>query len=333
MGETLYDDARMILDEYIGIRPEESLTIVTDRSRRAEGEALAAAAADLGVEALFLDITATVDRWFEAPGFWMRPPQSLIDCVQASNVSVFAVDETWAFRLDHQVRHLFRTGPGCSVFKVDLGMGKWSLTREDMEAATERGKVLMSSFEGARLVHVTTPGGTDLHLSVEGRPCLPVIPIPGRGKPYGMSVPLWSEYNWAPIEEYTHGVAVIDGVTEATKVIHEVDEPVRIEVSGGKAVDIAGGADADSFREAMQTDDTAAFVGELGLGAHHKALAGTETEKAMLGTCHLGFGDNGDYPGGLNRSAVHIDMLMRDVTVEVDGKVVIDAGRVVGYDI
>src|SRR5690554_4258979 len=128
-----------------------------------------------------LDITATVDRWFEAPGFWMRPPQSLIDCVQASNVSVFTVDETWAFRLDHQVRHLFRTGPGGAVFKVDLATGKWSLTREDMEPATERGKVLMSSFEGARLVHVTTPGGTDLHLSVEGRPCLPVIPIPGRG--------------------------------------------------------------------------------------------------------------------------------------------------------
>src|SRR5690606_14022823 len=126
---------------------------------------------------------------------------------------------------------------------------------------------------------------------------------------------------------------VIDGGTEATKVSHEVDEPVRIEVSGGKAVDIAGGADADSFREAMQSDGTAAFVAELGPGSHQKALAGTETDNAVLGTCNLGFGDNGDYPGGLNRSAVHLDMLMRDVSVEVDGKVVIDAGRVVGYDI
>src|SRR5690606_18918239 len=131
----------------------------------------------------------------------------------------------------------------------------------------------------------------------------------------------------------THGVAVVAGVTAATNVIHEVDAPVRSEVAGGKAVDLARGADADSFREATQTDDTAAVAGELGLGAHHNAVAGAEAEKVMLGTCHLGFGDNGDYPGGLNRSAVHIDMLMRDVPVEVDGKVVIDAGRVVGYDI
>src|SRR5690606_3094568 len=157
MGETLYDDARMILDEYIGIRPEESLTIVTDRSRRAEGEALAAAAADLGVEALFLDITATVDRGFEAPGVWMRPPPARIDCAQASDVSGVPVGRTWAFRLRRQVRHRLRTGPGCSVFKVRLGMGKRSPPREDMGAATERGKVLMSSFEGARLVHVTAP--------------------------------------------------------------------------------------------------------------------------------------------------------------------------------
>jgi 2,5-dihydroxypyridine 5,6-dioxygenase len=328
----LYEDARMILEEYIGVRPGELVTIFTDRSRRDEGEALAAAAIDLGIEALFVDMSATIDRWFDAPGFWLRPPQTLIDLVQASNVSVLAVDETWAFRLDHQVRHLFRTGPECSVFKVDLGMGSWGLTAEDRETATERGRVLMAAFEGGREVHVTTPAGTDLHLSVEGRPCLPIIPVPGRGKPYGMSVPLWSEYNWAPVEDRTHGVAVIDGVTEATKVIHVVDEPIRIVIEGGRAVAITGGADADAFREAMQTDETAAIVGELGLGAHHKALVGTETEKALLGTCHLGFGDNGDYPGGLNRSAVHVDMLMRDVTVSVDGRVVIDAGRVVGFD-
>lgn len=330
--EPLLADARMILEEYIGIRADETVAVVTDRSRRSEGEALAAAAAEMGVEVLLCDITATVDRWFEAPGFWAPPPQNLLDLVQGSSVSVFAVDETWAFRLDHQIRHLFRTGPDCSIFKVDLGMGRWGLTREDMLAATARGEALMKAFDGARLVHLTTPGGTDLHLSVEGRPCLPVVPIPGRGKPYGMSVPLWSEYNWAPIEEYTHGVAVIDGVTEATKVLHTVDSPVRIEIAGGKAVDISGGTDADAFAEAMRTDDTAAFVGELGLGAHHKAWAGTETEKALLGTSHLGFGDNGDYPGGLNRSAVHIDMLMRDVTVEVDGGVVIDAGVVVGFE-
>ena len=75
------------------------------------------AAADLGVEALFLDITATVDRWFEAPGFWMRPPQSLIDCVQASNVSVFAVDETWAFRLDAP-DHILNRAFGGKGFKL-----------------------------------------------------------------------------------------------------------------------------------------------------------------------------------------------------------------------
>lgn len=330
MTNQLFDDARMVLADYIKIQPGETVTVFTDRSRRGEGEALAAAAEDLGVEALLVDMTAIVDRWFAGEGFWMEPPRNLIECVQGSNVSVFAVDETWAFRLDHQIRHLFQTGPECSIFKVDLGMGQWGLTDADRIRATEVGAALMRAFDGADRVHITTPGGTDLHLSVKGRPCLPVIPVPGRGKPYGMSVPLWSEYNWAPIEEFTHGVAVIDGATEATKVIHVVDQPIRIDIEGGKAVNIVGGADADVFREAMATDPGAPFVGELGLGAHHKALAGTETEKALLGTSHLGFGDNGDYPGGLNRSAVHIDMLMRDVSVSVDGVPVIADGQILG---
>jgi len=92
---------------------------------------------------------------------------------------------------------------------------------------------------------------------------------------------------------------------------------------------VEGAADADEFRAVLATDAGAAVVGELGIGGNPHAMPGHETEKAFLGTVHFGFGSNHTYPGGRNRSAVHIDGVCRNVTVVADGRTVISDGRVI----
>jgi hypothetical protein len=320
-------DARMIVRDYIRIQPGEAVTVLYDRGRWREGVAVANAARELGASVIAVDVSQHVDDVLGASTFWVDPPAHLRAVVQASSVSIFVADETYAFRLDHHVRHLWRTGADCSVYKVDVGLGRWNLTAADITAADRCGAALLAAIDGHETVRVTTKRGTDLRFVIKGRACLVVPPVPERGHPYGISVPLWSEYNWGPVEELTEGVAVVDGITEATSLLHVVTEPIRIVILGGRATTITGGADAADLERLLATDAGAAVVGELGIGAHPRAWPGTEVEKALLGTIHLGFGDNGEYPGGRNVSAIHCDVTMRDVSIEVDGRRIMRDGR------
>jgi leucyl aminopeptidase (aminopeptidase T) len=141
---------------------------------------------------------------------------------------------------------------------------------------------------------------------------------------------LWGEYNWAPIENSANGVLVIDGLTEASDAMRVASEPVKMNVAEGRVVEVAGrDADAQAFRSIFATDAGAATVGELGIGGNPRAHLGTESEKALLGTVHIGFGNNTVYPGGVNESAIHVDGVVRRATLEVDGRTIIASGQLV----
>jgi leucyl aminopeptidase (aminopeptidase T) len=327
---SLVHEARMIIRDFVKVRPGERVTIVTDAVRADEGIALALAADEAGAQVATLDISQHVASLLSGGEFWSDPPAHVLAAIQASNVSILTVDETYAFRFDHHVKEMFRTGPDCSVYKVDLGLGTWGLTRKDIAIAQEIGMKIMNAISGSDVVRVTTACGTDISLSIAGRACLPVTPIPERGMPYGTPIPLWSEYNWAPIEDSANGTVIVNGISEATPKLHTVAAPVEWTVKNGRVVEVRGGVDADDFCRLFEIDPGAAVIGELGIGANPKAIYGTETEKAMLGTVHFGLGDNSGYPGGLNRSAVHVDAVIRQVTIAADGRLVVENGRLAG---
>lgn len=329
MDARLLDEARTIIRDFVQLRPDETIAVVSDHEHRAEAEALTVAADAVGAAVISIDADQTVRRMLDSGEFWVDPPKHLVAALQQADVSLFTVDETYAFRLDHRVSSIFETGPNCSIFKLDAGMGSWGLEPGDSEAVTRDGKRIVAAIDGHDQVRITTARGTDLTLSVAGRPCLPIFPVPERGAPYGISVPLWGEYNWAPVEGTANGTLVIDGLTEAGRKMGTVGEPVVMTIVDGRVVDVAGGDDAEDFRRVFAIDEGAAVIAELGVGGNPKAMLGHETEKALLGTIHIGFGSNQTYPGGQNHSAVHIDGVARDVTLEVDGQLVISGGQVV----
>jgi leucyl aminopeptidase (aminopeptidase T) len=323
----LLHDAELIVGTFVQVKAGETVTLVTDHDRRDEAEALAYAVNRVGAHVIVVRADQHVAELLNGAVFWTAPPKHLIAAVQAADVSIFTVDETYAFRLDHHVRELFETGPNCSIYKVDTGMGRWGLTKEGLDEVDAIGRRIQDAFAGANEVHVTNPAGTDLRFSIHGRPCLAVTPIPKRGQPYGIPIPLWGEYNWAPICETVEGTLAIDGITEATTLLHVADEPILVQIRGGKAEVAGGGVDADAFRRILATDDGSSLVGEFGMGGNPNAIPGTETEKALLGTVHIGFGNNDEYPGGTVRSAVHVDGGVRRATIAVDGREVMTSGK------
>jgi leucyl aminopeptidase (aminopeptidase T) len=52
-------------------------------------------------------------------------------------------------------------------------------------------------------------------------------------------------------------------------------------------------------------------------------------DEKVRGTAHLAFGTSASF-GGVNQAGVHIDGMLRNPTVELDGQAALQGGRILG---
>jgi leucyl aminopeptidase (aminopeptidase T) len=138
-----------------------------------------------------------------------------------------------------------------------------------------------------------------------------------------------SEINISPIEGTTEGVAIADvrimgvGITRT--------EPVTIIVKDGIVRDIQGGAMAEELATILAElkDETAYNLAEFGIGLNPVArrYATNQEDLGTLGNVHHGIGSNYAI-GGKVKAPCHIDATYRDAVIELDGRVVMDRGKV-----
>jgi aminopeptidase len=70
------------------------------------------------------------------------------------------------------------------------------------------------------------------------------------------------------------------------------------------------------------------FVAELGIGLNRKARPSSTLEgEKIYGTVHIAFGDNTSMEGGGNSSQIHLDHIIENPTLSLDGKVLIEDGE------
>ena len=108
-----------------------------------------------------------------------------------------------------------------------------------------------------------------------------------------------------------------------------LDAPIRMTVRGGKVVEIAGGASAEQLRALVAgADDNARNIAEFAIGTNDRArLVGSMTEdKKLRGSVHMAIGDN-HVIGGTVVSELHLDGLLLRPTVELDGRRIVEDGR------
>ena len=70
-------------------------------------------------------------------------------------------------------------------------------------------------------------------------------------------------------------------------------------------------------------------LGEFGVGTNPfaKITGCTLEDEKVLGTCHFAFGDNTSYEGGTIDSTIHLDVIIKKVTVKLDSKIIIKEGK------
>lgn len=187
----------------------------------------------------------------------------------------------------------------------------------DYKKMLDTAKQLMKSFDQAKAVHITAPGGTDVKLNIENRLFSTDVQI--TTEHFG-NLPC-GEIWCAPVETEGSGVIVCDG---SIGDVGNVSKPLKIILENGKIANLESEDKklVEEIEQLTTVDKEASIIGELGIGLNAGAkLTGNllEDEKANE-TAHIAFGNNEEMNGGQNHSQTHRDFLFYRPTFRVTYK-------------
>lgn len=315
---TVESTARRVVADYLGVKAGERFTVVVDtRTDREVPEALAAAARDLGANPNIVTIDAL-------PRSGAEPPPDAALAMRTADVVLCAASTS----LYHTAAKAIAQRAGArGDFNAPYRADAWrnGAMTADFFAIRKQAEFLAALWRGTREVRVTSPAGTDLRATVTGRE-----PVAWRTgiclAPGEVSALPGGEVSLPPLEGTAEGIVVWERVASD---LGELDEPVRIEVREGRAVDIQGGASAARLREIVATVRDADNIGEIGIGLNKEARIADEITEAKksYGTVHIALGDSANEYGGTVECDVHLDGLVMAPTIAFDGREVVVAGR------
>ena len=132
-----------------------------------------------------------------------------------------------------------------------------------------------------------------------------------------------------PVEGTAEGVLVIDG-SIPHPLLDLIHEPITCRVEHGVVTEVTGGGQADILRKILADfqDPTVYNVGEVGLGLNPLCrLRGVMAEdEGSFGNMHVGLGKNLNFGGHVD-SPLHLDMVIKDVTIQIDDTFIMRDGK------
>ena len=327
---TLVKGARLIVEHCMTVKAGDKVLVIADDEHMRQAEAIAGVAYSLGAYPIIANVTHHVRSALASMAVPMEPPEHLCQAMLNSDEIIITTNLEWANRFAHVNPVAASVKKGAKIASVEEGMGEWDLEIEDINLTTERAEKIMAAMEGAKWARVTNPAGTDVNVCIEGRPPLKVVPVKDPGVMMG-PIPLWGEVAYAAVENKTHGKIVVDGIMLGVGVAGTLPEPMTWIIENGEVQSITGGEAAEKLQGVVDAaQGNGKVVAEFAIGTSDKEKFGSPSEKGMMGTVHFALGDNAHcYPGGQNLCSVHLDGSLRDVSIEVDGKLIIKDGELV----
>lgn len=301
----------------LAIKQDERVLVVTDAEKEELGGVAAEACRSLAGRVELLEMPVLSFNGQEPPDF---VAQALLDADVALLVLSKSLSWTRARVAASERGVRIATMPGITA--------EIAIRTLPVDYAAIRGRVnrLCDCLDMGNKVEVRTELGTSLRFSIEGRL--------GRGRKGGIytqpghwgNLPCGEAFI-APVEGTAEGVYVVDASQAG---VGEVRDPIRIKVEAGRAVGLAGGAEAETLSRLLASigDPKAYNLAEFGIGCNHAAtVCGiTLEDEKSLGTCHFALGNNAAF-GGTVEVGIHVDGVLRDPSIWIDGKQVMDCGR------
>jgi 2,5-dihydroxypyridine 5,6-dioxygenase len=180
-------------------------------------------------------------------------------------------------------------------------------------------------FSKGNDVLLITKKGTHLTANIKGRKG---NAAPGWcGAKGTLASPPDAESNVALIEDKSEGILIVDGSIPCQE-IGLLTSPQELRIKDGRVVEIKGNKASILKKLFGQTNSKTRILAELGVGLNPMAkLCGRMLEdEGCLGTAHIGIGSNATI-GGKNDVPFHLDFVMRNVTLKVDGRSILENGK------
>jgi leucyl aminopeptidase (aminopeptidase T) len=197
------------------------------------------------------------------------------------------------------------------------------LMNGDLDEMRRRGWAIVNLLNSGSQVRITDANGSDLRFSIEGREgIVDAGELSGKGA-FG-NLPCGEGFI-APVEGTAEGTLVVDGSIAA---IGLVSSPVRLTVEAGHLVGATGDEGAQLMELLTPHGPDGTNVAELGIGTNEEAiLTGNilEDEK-IFGTAHVAFGASAGI-GGTVQVPVHLDVVVKEPIVEIDGEAILGGGE------
>jgi leucyl aminopeptidase (aminopeptidase T) len=296
----------------------ESIVIFCDEEKTSIGEAFSKGALLLGLKTHLVALKATAEMRKEIPPEALR----ILD-KQKTDIFVNLLRGNWEettfrIRLTKMETKNPKTRLGhCPGITLDmLTEGAMSLTTEDHRKMQSFAGDLMRRLKHATRLEITNPSGTNISMSVEGRPFF-TDTVMDLNKPIWINMPT-GEVTVAPVENSLEGKLICD---MAIGGIGPIESPVRITAIKGKAekTETTSNELKRTVEASLATDENSGIVGEFAFGINPRARFVKEFLEAekILGTVHIAFGNNSEMPGGKNPSKNHMDLLISKPTVKI----------------
>jgi leucyl aminopeptidase (aminopeptidase T) len=197
------------------------------------------------------------------------------------------------------------------------------LMNGDLDEMRRRSWAVVSALNSGSEARITCRHGSDLRMGVEGR--LGIVDageLSNRGA-FG-NLPCGEGFI-SPVEGTAEGTLVIDGSIAG---IGLLETPTSLTVREGHLTETTGSDGAALMELLCAHGKGGTNLAELGIGTNERAvLTGNilEDEK-ILGTGHVAFGASAAI-GGTVQVPVHLDCVVLEPTVEVDGETIVREGE------
>ena len=315
ISKPLQKAAMIAVKDCMGVKENEQVMVLTDEGKRTIGIAIWEAAKKLNAEAILVEMKPRTTNGEE-------PPPSIATMMAAADVvlcpTTKSVTHTNARREACEKGARISTLPGITEEMMVRCLNA------DYNKIADLSIKLKAILDLAKVIRVTSKAGTDITLPKEGRAALADTGIvTTKGKMSNLPA---GETFLAPMEGQSNGIIIIDGAMSGVGL---VKKPIKVIVKDGYAVEFSGGAEAKALENLIEPHGLPGRnIAEFGIGTNYKAkLTGKilEDEKVM-GTIHIAFGDNKSM-GGVVSVPSHLDGLVKDPTVEVDGVIIMKNGK------
>jgi len=303
-----------VLIECMGLKADETLLVLTDPKRRPIAEDLVARARELGAESLLMEMSERETNGTE-------PPPAVAAAMAACDLCIVPTTKSashTAARKEANARGVrVATMPQITEDMLHRTMAA------DYSEVRRRSRLLADALTAGDEVRITSPQGTDVTMSIEGREGIADDGDLTAAGSFG-NLPAGEGFI-APVEGSTRGTIAFDGSVWPVGLL---DEPITVRIENGIATDFSGPRAAEWLATMEPYGREALVVAELGIGTNEAAiLTGNVLEdEKILGTVHVAFGDNHTF-GGTNRVSSHQDGILVIPTLTIDSKLFVEGGK------